>query len=139
MCFFDEAHFHLSGTVNKQNFRYWSESNPQELHQQAGYDPKVTAWCAIFNFGVLGPYFFEEDDVSVTVNSDHYCAMLQNFFPASKGQISMINMVLIMCGFGKMAQQPIHLVIPFHFLEKCFLDMLSLCVVIWSGWRVRQI
>jgi len=27
--FSDEAHFHLSGTVNKQNFRYWSESNPR--------------------------------------------------------------------------------------------------------------
>jgi len=28
----DEAHFHLSVTVNKQNFRYWSESNPRKLH-----------------------------------------------------------------------------------------------------------
>ena len=25
----DEAHFHLSGFVNEQNFRYWSESNPR--------------------------------------------------------------------------------------------------------------
>jgi hypothetical protein len=24
----DEAHFHLSGTVNKQNFRYWAAENP---------------------------------------------------------------------------------------------------------------
>jgi len=31
--FSDEAHFHLSGTVNKQNFQYWFESNPRELHQ----------------------------------------------------------------------------------------------------------
>jgi hypothetical protein len=77
--FSDEAHFHLSGTVNKQNFRYWSESNPREFHR-AGYDLKVTVWCAVFNFGVLGPYFFEEDNVTVTVNSDCYCAMLQNFF-----------------------------------------------------------
>jgi hypothetical protein len=23
--FSDEAHFHLEGVVNKQNFRYWSE------------------------------------------------------------------------------------------------------------------
>jgi len=53
--FSDEAHFHLSSTVNKQNFRYWSESNPRELHQRAGYDPKLTVWCAVFNFGVLGP------------------------------------------------------------------------------------
>jgi hypothetical protein len=24
----DEAHVHLSGTVNKQNFRYWAAENP---------------------------------------------------------------------------------------------------------------
>jgi hypothetical protein len=29
----DEAYFHLNGTVNKQNFRYWSAANPHELHQ----------------------------------------------------------------------------------------------------------
>ena len=137
MFFSDEAHFHLSGTVNKQNFRYWSESNPWELHQRAGYDPKVTVWCAVFNFGVLGPYFFEEGDVTVMVNSDRYCALLQNFFQPRLGEI--FNDLLIMCGFSKMAQQPIHLVIPLHFSEKCFLDMLSPCVVISGGRRVRQI
>jgi hypothetical protein len=35
-------------------------------------------WYAIFEFGVWGPYFFEEDDVTVTVTSDRYCAMLEN-------------------------------------------------------------
>jgi len=24
----DEAHFHLSGYVNKQNYRYWAPENP---------------------------------------------------------------------------------------------------------------
>ena len=38
----DEAHFHLSEVVNKQNFRYWSENNPRELHQRPLYHPKVT-------------------------------------------------------------------------------------------------
>ena len=38
----DEAHFHLHGTVNKQNFRYWSAANPHELHQHPTYHPKVT-------------------------------------------------------------------------------------------------
>jgi hypothetical protein len=78
----DEAHFHLSGTVNKQNFRYWSHSNPWELHQRPLHSPKVTVWCAIFEFGMWGPYFFEEDNVTVTVTSDRYCAMLENFLQA---------------------------------------------------------
>jgi hypothetical protein len=25
----DEAHFHLSGCINKQNFRHWAENNPR--------------------------------------------------------------------------------------------------------------
>jgi len=27
----DEAHLHLSGYANKQNYRYWAPENPQEL------------------------------------------------------------------------------------------------------------
>ena len=29
----NEAHFHLSGAVDKQNFRYWAELNPRELQE----------------------------------------------------------------------------------------------------------
>jgi hypothetical protein len=36
-------------------------------------------WCAIFEFGVWGLSFLEEDDVTITVTSDRYCAMLENF------------------------------------------------------------
>ena len=73
----DEAHFHSSGTVNKQNFRYWSQNNPRELHQRPLHSPKVTVWCAMGSFGVWGPYFFEEGGATVTVTSDRYCEMLE--------------------------------------------------------------
>ena len=56
----DEAHFHLLGMVNKQNFRCWSQNNLCELHQRPLHSPKVTVWCAMGSFGVWGPYFFEE-------------------------------------------------------------------------------
>ena len=75
----DEAHFHLCGTVNKQNFRYWAESNPRSLHERPLHCPRVTVWCAIARFGIWGPYFFEEENVVATVNSDRYCKMLENF------------------------------------------------------------
>lgn len=75
----DEAHFHLSGTVNKQNFRYWSATNPKELHQKPLHSPKVTVWCAVSRLGIIGPYFYEENGVTVTVNSARYCDMLEHF------------------------------------------------------------
>jgi len=37
-----EAHFHLSGAVNKQNFRYWAENNSKQIHERPIYSPKVT-------------------------------------------------------------------------------------------------
>ncbi|PSN42498.1 hypothetical protein C0J52_09799 [Blattella germanica] len=76
----DEAHFHLSGYVNKQNFRYWSQTNPYEMHEVPLHSVKVTVWCAIASFGIIGPYFFEDDNGrSVTVTSQRYVRMIEEF------------------------------------------------------------
>lgn len=84
----DEAHFHVSGSVNKQNFCYWAEDNPRELHQRPLHFPKVTVWCAVSKFGVIGPYFFEDDGSSVAVNSQRYLAMLEDFFEPKLEKLS---------------------------------------------------
>jgi len=76
----DEAHFHLSGFVNKQNFRYWSATNPIELHERPLYSSKVTVCCVISSFGIISPYFFEDERVrAVTVTGPRYVHMLENF------------------------------------------------------------
>lgn len=75
----DEAHFHLNGTVNKQNFRNWASTNPRELHEKPLHSPKVTVWCDISKFGVIGHYFFEENGHTVTVTAERYVSMLQFF------------------------------------------------------------
>ena len=76
----DEAYFHLSGYVNKQNFRYRAPENPQELHQCPLHSERLAVWCGIASFGVLGPYFFEDNEgAAVTVTSERYVAMLRNF------------------------------------------------------------
>ena len=69
----DEAHFHLHGTVDKHNFRYWLAANPHELHQRPTYDPKVTVCCAVWSRGVIRPYFFEDEDgKAITVTSQRH-------------------------------------------------------------------
>lgn len=76
----DEAHFHLSGKVNRQNFRYWSAKNPKEHHETSLHPEKVTVWCGVARLGVIGPYFFEDERGStVTVNAERYVEMLRGF------------------------------------------------------------
>lgn len=76
----DEAHFHIDGYVNKQNCRYWADTNPRELHESPLHSDKVTVWCGVSKVGIIGPYFFEnEREQAVTVNSQRYVNMIEEF------------------------------------------------------------
>ncbi|GFS75960.1 rapamycin-insensitive companion of mTOR [Trichonephila clavipes] len=79
--FSDEAHFWLNGYVNKQNCHIWSEANPQVYVETQLHPEKLTVWCALWAGGIIGPYFFKNDEGhNVTVNGDRYRAMITNFF-----------------------------------------------------------
>ena len=69
--FCDKAHFTHGGYVNKQNC----------LEERPLYTEKFTIWCALWFEGMIGPYFFENDDgMTVNVNSERYDHMIINFF-----------------------------------------------------------
>ncbi|GFX55900.1 DUF4817 domain-containing protein [Trichonephila clavipes] len=77
----DEAHFWLNSYVNKQNCRIWSEANPQVYVETPLHPEKLTVWCSLWAGGIIGPYFFKNDEGhNVTVNGDRYRAMITNFF-----------------------------------------------------------
>ncbi|GFX00972.1 uncharacterized protein TNCV_4579381 [Trichonephila clavipes] len=79
--FSDEAPFWLVGYVKKQNCRIWSEANPQVYVETPLHPEKLTVWCALWAGGIIGPYFFKNDEGhKVTVNGDRYRAMITNFF-----------------------------------------------------------
>ncbi|GFY22599.1 putative transposable element [Trichonephila clavipes] len=79
--FSDEAHFWFNGYLNKQNCRIWSETNPQVYVETPLHPEKLTVWCALWAGGIIGPYFFKNDEGhNVTVNGDRYRAMITNFF-----------------------------------------------------------
>ncbi|GFX04816.1 putative transposable element [Trichonephila clavipes] len=65
----------------QKNCRIWSEANPQVYVETPLHPEKLTVWCALWAGGIIGPYFFKNDEGhKVTVNGDQYRAMITNFF-----------------------------------------------------------
>ncbi|GFU26578.1 hypothetical protein TNCV_1837081 [Trichonephila clavipes] len=72
--FSDKVHFWMNGYVNKQNCRIWSEANPQVYVETPLHPEKLSFWCALWAGGIIGPYFFKNDEChNVTVNGDRFC------------------------------------------------------------------
>lgn len=88
----DEAHFHLGGYVNKQNYRFWGVENPKIIHTQLSHPQKVTVWCGITNARILGPYFFEDGNgAAVTVNGENYRKMIEEYLLPKMEDLNMQN------------------------------------------------
>ena len=76
--FSDEAHFWV---INKQNCRFWSEDQPEELLKPPMHSEKATVWCDLWAFGIIGPYFFKDAaNRNVTMHGERYREMIFNFF-----------------------------------------------------------
>jgi len=75
----DEAHFYVSGYVNRQNCCYWAPNNPHELHQCPLHCERVTVWCAVYSHGIFGPYFYENAEGHTVTDTDRYKVMQETF------------------------------------------------------------
>ena len=57
----DESSFSTSGLPNRQNYRHWSQENPQFTRQVRLQGRKtVNVWCGLLNNRVIRPYFFDD-------------------------------------------------------------------------------
>ena len=75
-----EAHFDLGGFLNKQNYRIWGTENPHAYIEKTAQTKRFTVWCGFWSRGIIGPFFFEnEQEEAVTVNGDRYRAMVNEF------------------------------------------------------------
>ena len=58
----------------------WSTENPHAYIEKPTHSKRVTVWCRFWSRGIIGPFFFEnEQREDVTVNGDRYRAMLNAF------------------------------------------------------------
>lgn len=74
----DESRFNNNGIMNRHNFRYWSDKNPNwvsEVHHQIRWGTNV--WCGILNGKIIGPYFYDG-----ILNGQRYLDFLQNNLPS---------------------------------------------------------
>ena len=98
--FSDEAHFLLSGHVNSKNNIFWGSAPPQHSLQRPLHPTICTAWVALSTHGIIGPYWFEDDDEhTMTVNTERYLQILRKFWTAL-GQRRRV--VKLNNGFSKM-------------------------------------
>lgn len=73
--FSDECLFYLNGTVNRQNCRYWAQTNPHwMLGAKTMNDERIMVWCGMLGRKIIGPYFFPG-----TVSAQSYLDMLNSF------------------------------------------------------------
>ena len=70
----------LIGYVNKLNCRIWGTENPHAYIEKPTRPKRATVWCGFWSRGIIGPFFFEnEQGKAVTINGDYYRAMLNDF------------------------------------------------------------
>ena len=79
--FSDEARFHLNSAVNNHNNIFWGSDLPEEITERQLNGPKVTDFVA-FNarHGLLGPYWFEENGKTATINAARYRDVIAKFY-----------------------------------------------------------
>lgn len=74
ICFSDECSFSLCGSVNRQNVRYWSDTNPRMIREEhTQYPQRVNVWAGILGNHIIGPIFIDGN-----LTGQLYLNMLQN-------------------------------------------------------------
>lgn len=74
ICFSDECTFMMNGNVNKQNCRYWSDTNPHRFREgHTQYPEKLNVWAGILGDALIGPLF-----IPGNLSGDIYLDMLEN-------------------------------------------------------------
>jgi hypothetical protein len=73
--FTDEAYFHLTGGINRQNVRFWGTKHPHQVHESTLHAHKVLMWCAVSGQGLSRPFMFED-----YVTGENYAMRLDSSF-----------------------------------------------------------
>ena len=75
----DECLFQLNGWVNRKNIRFWEREKSHDVVEYTAFTPRVNVWIGILSSFLIGPYFFDHNGKSETINSERYFDMLVHY------------------------------------------------------------
>ena len=61
---FSDVYFDLSG---KENCRIWGTENPHTYIEKPTHRKRVIVWCGFWSRGIIGPFFFENEQREAVV------------------------------------------------------------------------
>jgi len=71
------------GHVNSKNNIFWGSTPPEHCLQMPLHSVKCTTWVAISKHGIIGPFWFQDDNEwSVAINTERYVQVLGKFWTA---------------------------------------------------------
>ena len=133
--FSDEAYFLLSGHVNSKNNIFWGSKPLEHCLQRPIHSVKCTACVAISKHGIIGPFWFKDDNKrSVTILSDMPRCL------ASSGQhlVSGEGLSGSSSGFSRMVPPPTPQTNHWHGYSSVSLADWSAAGVTRSGRRIHR-
>ena len=96
-----------------------SDTGPHKIpikYERWLHSPKVTIWCAIGKVGIIGPYFFEENEIITTVTQPGTSIWWTISWNQNYGAEGLITK---MCGFNKMGPPLTLLDLQWLLFEQC--------------------
>ena len=70
----------LAGMQTNKICRIWGTVKPHAYIEKPSHPKRVTICCGFWSRGIIGPFYFEnEQGMAVTINSNHYWVMLNEF------------------------------------------------------------
>ena len=66
--------------IDLQRCRFWQKKSSHAYIEMPTHPKRVTVYCGFWSRGIIGPFFFEnEQEEAVTVNGDRYRPVLNEF------------------------------------------------------------
>ena len=83
-----------NGWMNRQNIRFWGRKKSHDMVEYSAFTPKVNIWIRISSSFLIGPYFFDHNGKSETINSERYFDMLVHYVIPKLKSSSRFNRII---------------------------------------------